>query len=90
MDSRHEQQSKRPVQTGEHVSYTSCMEIDRIIRDIEAEIARLQAARDALLGKSGRASNARHRGKRAWSAAARKRQAEMMRARWVAKKKRKS
>ncbi len=75
------------------------MDIERIIRDIDAEIARLQSARNALTGISSRDGAARRSTnavatrqmrkpkRRVWSAAARKRQAEMMKARWVARKK---
>lgn len=61
------------------------MILDEIISEIDAEIARLQKAREALMG-SGRSTKRKRIG-RTWSAAARKRQAAAMRARWAAKRK---
>ncbi len=54
---------------------------DEILTHIDAEIARLTAARDALTGKR----KTRRRTSRVWSAAQRARQARAMKAAWAAK-----
>jgi hypothetical protein len=58
---------------------------DRIIAQLDAEIARLTAARDALTG-SNNTRKTRRTG-RVWSAAARARQSRAMKARWAKRKK---
>jgi hypothetical protein len=59
------------------------MNIDAIIADLDAEIARLTAARDALTGSNGTGRKKREPNRRAWSAAARARQSKAMKARWA-------
>ena len=60
------------------------MDLQQIIADIDAEIARLQKAREALTGSvNGRG----RRGRRKMSAATRNRMAKAMRARWTKAKK---
>jgi len=61
--------------------------IDNIIAAIDEEISRLTKARDALTGAREIRTRSRRGGGRAWSPAARARQARMMKARWAAKKK---
>jgi hypothetical protein len=62
---------------------------DEIIAEIDAEIARLTAARDALTGSATTGKKRRTTG-RVWSAAARARQSRMMKTRWAKRKRAKS
>ncbi len=55
---------------------------NEIIAEIDAEIARLTAARDALTG-TNRTGRKHRRAGRVWSAAQRARHSRMMKARWA-------
>jgi hypothetical protein len=69
-----------------------CMSLDNLLAAIDAEISRLQQARELLAGASARGGNhpkatSKPRPKRVMSAAARKRIGEAQRKRWAAQKK---
>jgi hypothetical protein len=66
----------------------SAVNREKIIAQIDAEIARLTAARDALTGTNS--TRRKRRTGRVWSAARRARQSRMMKQRWAKRKKAKS